>query len=80
MRRAWSLKLKGESGKADLSAALNIEHSDVWMVSTGTTDTTLRDPHTHHYSTQNLMKGGPKRAAQTELVKLFLSANAAAQG
>jgi hypothetical protein len=53
MRGAWSLKLKGDSTKADFSAALNMEHSDLWMVSAGTTDTTLRDPHTHHIT----MKG-----------------------
>lgn len=48
MRGAWSLKVKSDSNKADFSAALNMGHSDLWMVSTGTTDTTLRDPHTHH--------------------------------
>src|SRR5215469_8926777 len=48
MRGTWSLNVNGASGKADFSAALNMEHSDLWMVSRGTTDTTLRDPHTHH--------------------------------
>jgi len=48
MRGAWSLKVKGDSNNADFSAALNMEHSDLWMVSHAITDTTLRDPHTHH--------------------------------
>ena len=48
MRGAWSLKVNGASGKADFSASLNMEHSDLWMISNDTTDTTLRDPHTHH--------------------------------
>jgi hypothetical protein len=48
MRGTWSLNVSGVSGEADFSAALNMEHSDLWMVSTGRTDTTLRDPHTHH--------------------------------
>jgi hypothetical protein len=48
MRGTWSLEVHGASGKASFSAALNMEHSDLWMVSTATTDTTLRDPHTHH--------------------------------
>lgn len=48
MRGSWLLSVNGASGKADFSAALNMEHSDLWMVSNDTTDTTLRDPHTHH--------------------------------
>jgi hypothetical protein len=48
IRGAWSLTVRGDSGKADFSAGLNMEHSDLWMVSNGITDTTLRDPHTHH--------------------------------
>lgn len=48
MRGTWSLKVNGDSSKADFSAALNMEHSDLWMISNNTTDTTLRDPHTHH--------------------------------
>lgn len=37
----------------DFSAALNMEHSDLWMISNNTTDTTLRDPHTHHITMKN---------------------------
>lgn len=48
MRGAWSLKVKGDSNNADFSAGLNMEHSDLWMVANGITDTTLRDSHTHH--------------------------------
>jgi hypothetical protein len=53
MRGTWSLKVNGASSQADFSAALNMEHSDLWMISNDTTDTTLRDPHTHHI----IMKG-----------------------
>ncbi len=48
MRGLWSLHVNGASDRANFYAALNMEHSDLWMSSTGTTDTTLRDPHTHH--------------------------------
>jgi hypothetical protein len=50
MHGKWSLKIKGESGKADFSAVMTMEHSDYWIVlnpanvdSPGT-----RSPHTHH--------------------------------
>ncbi len=61
MRGTWSMNVNGASGTADFSAALNMEHSDLWMVSTGTTDTTLRDPHTHHI----IMKGAQAIFDQT---------------
>ncbi len=44
MRGTWSLKLKGESGTADFSAALNMEHSDLALINGVTT----RNAHTHH--------------------------------
>ncbi len=50
MRGPWSLTVQGDSGTAAFSAALDLEHSDLWMVSNGITDTTLRDSHTHHIS------------------------------
>ena len=53
MRGTWSLKVNGASGKAEFSAALNMEHSDLWMIANNTTDTTLRDPHTHHITMRN---------------------------
>ena len=49
MRGTWSLKVYGASGVADFSAALNMEHSDLWMIDNNTTDTTQRDQHTHHF-------------------------------
>jgi hypothetical protein len=49
MRGTWSLKVYGASGRADFSAALNMEHSDLWMIDNNTTDTTQRDQHTHHF-------------------------------
>ncbi len=52
MRGTWSLNVNGASGTADFSAALNMEHSDLWMIANNTTDTTLRDPHTHHITMQ----------------------------
>jgi len=48
MRGTWSLKVNVAFDKAEFSAALNMEHSDLWMISNHTTDTTVRDPHTHH--------------------------------
>jgi len=51
----WSLKLKGESGKADFSAILNMEHDDYWVLANPTTPPATptvdnpgaRSPHTH---------------------------------
>ena len=49
-RCVWSLKLEGDSGKADFSAALDMKLSDGWVLTknSGNFDPTLRDPHTHH--------------------------------
>ncbi len=52
MRGVWSLTIKRD-GKADFSAALNMVHSDYWIVlnpSAVNDDTALtgRNPHTHH--------------------------------
>jgi hypothetical protein len=52
---AWSLKLKGESGKADFSAILTMEHDDYWVLANPTTPPATptvdnpgaRSPHTH---------------------------------
>jgi hypothetical protein len=51
----WSLKLKGESGKADFSAILTMEHDDYWVLANPTTapatptvdNPGARSPHTH---------------------------------
>ncbi len=50
MRGTWSLTVKGASDISDFSAALNMEHSDLWMIENNTTDTTQRDQHTHHFT------------------------------
>lgn len=55
MHGAWSLKLKRESGKADFSAAMTMEHPDSWIAANPGTATSpnidnpgTRSPHTHH--------------------------------
>ncbi len=50
VRGPWSLKLKGNSGKADFSAALNMELSDGWVITENSSyfDPTARGAHTHH--------------------------------
>src|SRR5512146_432993 len=44
MRGTWSLKARGNSGTADFTAALNMEHSDLGIMNGATT----RNAHTHH--------------------------------
>jgi hypothetical protein len=55
MHGAWSLKLKRESGKADFSAVMTMEHPDSWIAANpGSTaspsidNPATRSPHTHH--------------------------------
>jgi hypothetical protein len=50
VRKPWSLKVKGDSGKADFSAALNMELSDGWVLTKnmGNFDPNARGAHTHH--------------------------------
>ena len=55
MHGTWSLKLKGDSGKADFSAAMTMEHPDSWIaMNPGTPPNSsvdnpgMRSPHTHH--------------------------------
>jgi hypothetical protein len=53
MHGAWSLKLKGDSGTADFSAIMTMEHSDSWIaLNPGTPpnvdNPAARSPHTHH--------------------------------
>jgi hypothetical protein len=56
MHGSWSLKVKGESGKADFSAVMTMEHSDYWVLANPTTppapptvdNPAARSPHTHH--------------------------------
>jgi hypothetical protein len=53
IRGSWSLDVYPNNDLVDFSASLNMEHSDLWMTANNTTDTTLRDQHTHHFT----MKG-----------------------
>jgi len=56
MHGAWSLKLKGNSGQADFSAFMTMEHSDYWILlhpitapaSPNVDNPGTRSPHTHH--------------------------------
>ena len=56
MHAVWSLNLKGDSGKADFSAVMTMEHSDYWVLANPTAPPTpptvdnpaARSPHTHH--------------------------------
>jgi hypothetical protein len=62
MHGSWSLKLKKESGKADFSVVMTMEHPDYWVLAnppvpanppiptlSATVDNPgLRNPHTHH--------------------------------
>jgi hypothetical protein len=50
IRGTWSLEAYPKFDGVDFSAALNMEHSDLWMIANQTTDTTLRDQHTHHFT------------------------------
>ena len=47
----WSLHVKGDSGKADFDAAMTMERSDYWLLTTpgvNLESTATRNPHTHH--------------------------------
>jgi hypothetical protein len=50
VRGPWSLKLKGDSGTAEFSAALNMELSDGWVITANSSnfDPSARNAHTHH--------------------------------
>jgi hypothetical protein len=55
MHGTWVLKLKGDSGKADFSADMTMEHPDSWVAANPGSMTTpnidnpvARMPHTHH--------------------------------
>jgi hypothetical protein len=53
MHGKWSLLMKGESGKADFSAVMTMEHPDSWIaLNPGTPpnvdNPSSRSPHTHH--------------------------------
>jgi hypothetical protein len=56
MHGTWMLKLKGNSGQADFSAFMTMEHSDYWILqhpitppaSANVDNPGTRSPHTHH--------------------------------
>ncbi len=55
VRGPWSLQLKGDSGKADFFAALNMVLSDGWVLTLGdgNFDPNGRGAHTHHITMLN---------------------------
>lgn len=55
VRGQWSLRLEGESGKADFSAALTMLRSDYWVVANAANvnDPSTRVPHTHHITLED---------------------------
>jgi hypothetical protein len=47
----WTMNVRGNSGKADFTAALTMERSDYWLLSAANpSDPAARSPHTHHVS------------------------------
>jgi len=50
MHGKWSLKVNRETGTADFSAAMTMEHPDYWIVlnPTDVDNPAARSPHTHH--------------------------------
>lgn len=50
VRGEWSLKVKGDAGKADFSAVLTMVRSDYWVLTNAAdvNDPSARVPHTHH--------------------------------
>jgi hypothetical protein len=62
MHGTWSLKLKGDSGKADFSADMTMEHPDSWIAANPGASTApnvdhpaMRMPHTHHITMPDAM-------------------------
>jgi hypothetical protein len=55
VRGTWELQLKGNSGKADFSANLNMVLSDGWVLTLGggNFDPSGRGAHTHHITLRN---------------------------
>ncbi len=55
MHGTWSLRLKGDSGKADFSVVMTMEHPDSWIAmnpgspsNPNVNNPAARSPHTHH--------------------------------
>jgi len=66
MHGTWSLRLKGDSGKADFSAVMTMEHPDYWVLANPAPTTIpptaptvdnpgLRSPHTHHLTMKDAL-------------------------
>jgi hypothetical protein len=57
VRGPWSLTLKKGGRKAEFTAALNMEFSDGWVLTTGKMnfDPTTRGAHTHHISVEGVV-------------------------
>jgi len=55
VRGTWELQLRGNSGKADFSANLNMVLSDGWVLTLGggNFDPSGRGAHTHHITLHN---------------------------
>ena len=56
MHGKWSLKMNRETGTADFSAAMTMEHPDYWIVLTNPANVDnpgARSPHTHHITMTN---------------------------
>jgi hypothetical protein len=55
VRGTWNLLLRGNSGKADFSATLNMVLSDGWVLTLGDKnfDPSVRGAHTHHVTLRN---------------------------
>jgi|ERR1022692_1435413 hypothetical protein len=55
VRGTWNLQLRGNSGKADFSAELNMVLSDGWVLTLGggNFDPSGRNAHTHHITVHN---------------------------
>ena len=67
MHGTWTLKLKGNSGKADFAAVMTMEHPDYWVLANPSTPPApatvdnpgLRSPHTHHIAMTGLVTYDP---------------------
>ena len=55
MHGKWSLKMNRETGTADFSAAMTMEHPDYWIVlnPANVDNPGARSPHTHHITMTN---------------------------
>jgi hypothetical protein len=63
MHGKWSMKINRESGKADFSAFMTMEHSDYWVLANPSTppappvvdNPPARSPHSHHITVTDAM-------------------------